>query len=135
MQPPRRAEETQGDAGHIDRLGYLQGPDDEGDQVGGHRHRLGEPHAALTVEDLVGDDAGVGHGLEVVVDVQRDGEAGLEVGLVPAWEGPPGVGGLELGGGDDALDTVIVGEGGPVEAAQLVVEETSEAQRHHGVAG
>ena len=131
---PGRAQQPQRRAGDVDRLGDLERPDDEGHQVGGHRHRLGEAHPALPVEHLVGRDGGVGHRVEVVVEVQRDGEAGLEVGLVPAREGPAGIGGLELGGGDDLLDAVVVGEGGPVEAAELVVEQAPEPQRDHRVA-
>ena len=113
---PRRAEQPQRGAGHVDRLGDLERTDDEGDQVGGHRHRLGEADPALTVDHLVGHDGRVRDGVEVVVEVQRDGEARLEVGLVPAREGPAGVGGLELGGGDHPLDAGVVGEGGAVEA-------------------
>ena len=134
MELPGRAEQPQRRAGDVDRLGDLERPDDEGHQVGGHRHRLGEAHPPLAVEDLVGHDRGVGHRVELVVEQERDGEAGLEVGLVPAREGPPGVGGLELGGGDHALGAVVVGEGGAVEAAELVVQQAPEPQRHHGVA-
>ena len=62
------------------------------------------------------------------VDHERDAEDGLQVGLVPAREGPPAVGGLHLGGGDDALGAVVVGEGRAVEAAELVVEDAAEAR-------
>ena len=115
-------------------FGDLERPDDEGHQVGGHRDRLREPHPALPVEHLVGLDGGVRHRVELLVEEERDREPCLEVGFVPAREGPTGIGGLELRGGDHPLDAVVVGEGRPVEAAQLVVEETTEAQRHHRVA-
>ena len=137
VQLPGRAEEPQRRAGHVDRLGDLERPDDERHQVGGQRHRLGEPHPALPVEHLVGLDGGVRHRVEVLVEVERDGEPGLEVGLVPAREGPPGIGGLELGGGDHPLDAVVVGEGGAVEAAELVVEAgpgTAATPRHRPAA-
>jgi hypothetical protein len=57
-----------------------------------------------------------------VVDHEGDAEHGLVLGLVPAREGPPGVGGLELGGGDDLFVTCVVDERRAVEASELVVE-------------
>ncbi len=53
-------------------------------------------------------------------------EHGLEVGLVPARERPPAVGGLHLGGGDDVLGAVVVAVRAAVEAAELVVEHAGE---------
>ena len=129
-----RAQQPERGAGDVDRLGDLERPDDERHQVGGHRHGLGEAHPALAVDHLVGRDGGVGHRVQVVVEVQGDGEAGLEVGLVPAREGPAGVGGLELRGGDDALVAVVVGEGRPVEPPELVVQLAPEPERHHRIA-
>ena len=61
------------------------------------------------------------------VDDERDLEDGLAVGLVEAGEAPPGVDGLELGGGDGLRLAVGAGVGGAVEAAQLVVEGSREA--------
>ena len=78
------------------------------------------------------DHRPVGEGGERVVDHQGDLEGGLELGLVEAGEGPPGVGRLHLGGGDDVLDAVLVGEGGPVEAVQLVVEDAGEREVQGG---
>ena len=43
-------------------------------------------------------------------------------GFVPAWECSPSIGGFKLGGGDDLLNAIGVGEGGAIEAAQFVVE-------------
>ena len=106
------------------------GPDDEGHQVGGHRHGVGEAHPAPAVVERLVDATSAA--LDTAAGRRRhegDGEAGLEVGLVPAREGPAGVGGLELGGGDDPLDAVVVGEGRAVEAAELVVEHAPEPQR------
>ena len=64
---------------------------------------------------------------QVVGHHEGDAEARFEVGLIPAGEGPPGVGGLELGGGDHLLPPVHVGEGRTVETPQLIVEHPAEA--------
>ncbi len=63
------------------------------------------------------------------VDDEGDAERRLEVGLVPARERPPAVGGLHLGGGDHVLGAAVVLERAAVEAAQLVVQRARE--RHH----
>ena len=133
---PGTVHDAQGHAVDVDRLGGLERPDDEGHQVGGHRHGVGEVHLLLAVAERDGLHLGaVGDGGEVVVDDEGDGEDGLEVGLVPAREGPAGVGGLELGGGDDVLDAVVVGEGAAVEAPQLVVEDAGEREVQCGRPG
>ena len=59
-------------------------------------------------------------------DLERDGEHRFAVGLVPAGEGPPGVGRFELGRGDDVLHAFLVPKRAPVEAAQLVVQHAGE---------
>ena len=61
-------------------------------------------------------------------------EGGLDCGLVPAWEGLPGVRGLELGDGGPALlprHRVL----GAVEAAHLIVQHARELQPQRGRAG
>jgi hypothetical protein len=70
----------------------------------------------------------VGDGEEAGLHHERDAEHGLEVGLVPARERPTAVGGLHLGGGDDAGGATGVGERGPVPAAELVVERAGEGE-------
>ncbi len=123
-----RAQQPERGARDVDRLGGLERAHDEGHEVGGHRHRVGEADAPTPVEHLVGDQGGVGHRTQVVVEVEGDGEAGFEVRFVPAREGPAGIGGLELGGGDHALDAVVVGEGRAVEPPQLVVQPAPEPE-------
>ena len=59
-------------------------------------------------------------------DLERDGEHRFAVGLVPAGEGPPGVGRFELGRGDDVLHAFLVAESAPVKAAELVVQHAGE---------
>ena len=81
---------------------------------------------AVVAAARVTSSAALESGGLIGVDHERDGEDRLEVGLVPAREGPAGVGGLELGGGDDLLDAVGVGERRPVEAVELVVEDAGE---------
>ena len=103
----REVHDAQRRAVDVDGLGDLERPDDEGHQVGRHHHGVGERDAHLAVARWrLADLGGVGDGEQVVGDHERDAEDGLEVGLVPAGEGPPGVGGLELGGGDDLLVAV-----------------------------
>ena len=59
----------------------------------------------------------------------------FSVGFVPAWKGAPGVGGLELGGGDHLPGAVHIGEKGPIEAVQLIVECSGERHGQRGGAG
>ena len=123
----RRVRDAQRRAVHVDGLGGLQRPDDEGDEVGRHLHRLGEAHLDPSLTGGGAVDLGrVRQGREVVVDDQGDLEGGLRLRLVPAGERPPGVGGLELGGGDHVAGAGVVGERRPVEAVQLVVEDAPE---------
>ena len=75
------------------------------------------------------DLGAVGDREEAGVDDERDAEHRLEVGLVPARERPPAVGGLHLGRGDHLLGAVVVGVRAAVEAAQLVVEDAGELDR------
>ncbi len=110
-------------------VGGLERPDDEGDQVRGHDHGRGEPDPAPAARlGRLLDHLAVGPGSEGVVDDQGDLEGRLEGRLVPAREGPPGVGRLHLGGGDDVLLARLVGEGRPVEAVQHVVEDAAEGE-------
>ena len=74
----------------------------------------------------------VGEGRQVLVDDQAHREGRLEIRLVPAREGPPGVGRLELGDGDDLLGAVVGRERAAVEAVQLVVEDAREAEVQAG---
>ena len=125
----RRVHDAQRRAVDVDRLGGLEGPDDERHQVGRHHHGVGEADHVAAGARRSGSratSAALETAISSSVDDQGDGEGGLEVGLVPAGEGPAGVGGLELGGGDGLLGAVVVGEGRAVEAAQLVVEHAAE---------
>ena len=132
----RGVDDPQRHPADVERLGGLQGADDEGHQVGGHHHGGGEADPALATRGggLL-DHRAVGVGGQGVVDHQGDLEGGLQLGLVPARKGPAGVGGLHLGGGDDVLDTGVVGEGRAVEAVQLVVEDAGERQVQGGRPG
>jgi hypothetical protein len=113
--PDRRGPDPEG-------LARLQLAHDERDQVGGHPDGIGELDDLLAALEPLGHHACVRHRGQVRVDDERAREDGLEVRLVPAGEGAPGVGGLELGGGQRAG-----GAGGgvlerrAVEATELVV--------------
>ena len=107
---------AQGDPVDVDRLGRLQLAHDEGDQVGRHLHGGGEAHDVLVAHPPHVHDRGVGEGIDVPGDGERDLEDGLAVGLVPARKGPAGVDRLELGGGDGVEAPRVIGEGGAVEA-------------------
>ena len=132
----RPVDDAEGDPVDVDRRGGLQRPDHEGDQVGGHDHGGGEAHPALAagLGGLLCDRA-VGVGGEALVHHEGDLEGRLELGLVEAGEGPPGVGRLHLRGGDDVVRSGLVGEGGPVEAVQLVVEDPGEGEMQGGRPG
>jgi hypothetical protein len=60
------------------------------------------------------------------LDDQGDIEDGLAVRLVPARKGPAGVDRLELRRGDGVGLPFGVGEGGAVEAPQLVIQRAGE---------
>ncbi len=123
---PRRADNPEGYAVHIDGLGHFEPADDEGHQVRRHLHGGREPDA-LFVADLVDlDDGGVGDRVEVGLHDQRDLEDGLAIRLVEAGEGAPGVHRLELGRGHCVGLAVRTCVGGTVEASQLVVERAAE---------
>jgi hypothetical protein len=126
---PRHVDHSQRGAVDVDRLGRHQRSDHERHQVGAHGDGVGEAdrHPAVAGR-LTADLAGVGDGQQVLCHHQRDREHGLEVGLVPAREGEAGVRRLHLGGADDPLDAVVVGEGAPVEPLELVVEDPPERQ-------
>ena len=120
------------DAVDVDRLGELELADDEGDQVGRHGHRVGEPDAPATVAgSLVGDLLGVGERGQLAVDHERDREDRLQIGLVPARERAASARRLELRDRDDLVVAGFVLERRSVEAAQLVVEHTAEADVQH----
>ena len=126
-------DDPQRDPVDLHRVGGLQRADDEGDQIGGHHHGGGEPDPALPVRcGALFDHGAVGEGGQGVVDHQGDLEGGLELGFIPAGEGTAGVGRLHLGGGDGVLDAGLVGEGGPVEPVELVVENAGEGQMQGG---
>ena len=86
---------------HVDRIGGHQRSDDEGHEVGGHDHGVGEAEALGAVGQrgpcLLG---GVREGGEPDGDIEGDGEDGLAIGFVEAGEGAPGIGGFELGGAE-----------------------------------
>ncbi len=129
----RAVDDPQRDAVDFERLGGLQRSDHEGDQIGRHHHGGGEPDPALPVRSgALLDHGAVGEGGEGVVDHQGDLEGGFELGFIETGEGTAGVGRLHLGGGDGVFGAGLVGEGGPVEPVELVVENAGEGQMQGG---
>ncbi len=125
----REGDYAQGDVVHHDRVGQGIGADHEGHQIRRHHHGLSERHSLAPVaEPLDRADLLVGYGGQLLVDDEGNGESSLEVRFVPAGKRPPGVGGLELGGGDDLVDAVVAPEGTAIEAAQSFVEYAGEHQ-------
>ena len=107
------------------RVGRLEGTHDEGQQVGGHLHGLGEFEAdPAVVESGPGDLGAVRVGLQALRDDHRRLEGGLQVRLVPAGEHAAGVGGLALRSGDHVLGAVFVPVDRPIQTAQLVVDDS-----------
>ena len=135
----RHVHDAQRDASDVDRLGDLERTDDERRQVGRHEHRVGETDRHLLAgrrRDRAALDLGpVRDGQQLGFDHERDAEHRLEVGLVPAGERPPAIGGLHLRRRDDLLVAVGVAERAAIEAAQLVVEHTGERDLDGVLAG
>ncbi|OPZ87099.1 MAG: hypothetical protein BWY75_01972 [bacterium ADurb.Bin425] len=139
----------------LDRSAEFQLTGRESQVVGGHQRRVGEFDALeqLRVAAVVqsgshsqfgrGADAHGGGALNlhrrqggvVVGHIEGDLEGGLHFRLVEAGEGATGVGGFELGGGNDMHLALIVRPGGTVEALQLVVELAGESQLELPLAG
>ncbi len=119
----RDVDDAERDPVDVDRVGHLEAPDDERDQVRAHDHRVGESDHGSAVGARPLDLGTVRDRGQPVFDVEGDPEHRLERGLVPARERPSTVGRLHLRRRDDVLDAVVVGVGAAVEAAQLVVED------------
>ena len=120
----------------VDRLGRLEPPDDERDEVRRHHHGVGEADTDPAVgQRRALDLRPVRHRHELGRHFECHAEAGLQVGLVPARERPPGVGGLHLSGGDHPLVAFGVGVAAPVETTQLVVEGSRERAVQRGRPG
>ena len=112
--------------------GQLEGAHDEGDQVGRHGMVSAKRTRHLPSAGAAADPAPFERAARSASTTRRDREDGLVAGLVPAREGAAGIGRLELGGGDDLVDAVVVGEGAAVEAVELVVEDAGEPERTAG---
>ena len=115
-------------AADVHGLGRLQFADHKGDQVGGHGDGVGEADHLPAVLQLFGADGGVGHRGQIRIDDQDGGEDGLERRLVPAREGPAGIGRLKLCGGEEAEVARGVLVLAAVKAAELVVESALERE-------
>ena len=131
--PAGAVDHPHGHSAAVDRAGGLHRADHEGHQVRGHHHGGGEadPHPAVG-ERLAAGLGRVGHRQEALVHHQRCREGGFQRGFVEAGEGPPGVGGLELGGGDGVGVAGVVGVAGAVEAVELIVEHPGEGDVQPG---
>ena len=99
-----RVDDPQRRAVDVDRLGDLERADDERDEVGRHRHGVGEADRAARPSP-VGSSAICSprwrRAARSPATTSVTAKIALQVGLVPAGERPAGVGRLELGGGDD----------------------------------
>ena len=120
------------DAIYIHHRCDLERAHHHGHQVGAHRHRVGERHCNTpTLTRAAGNFGTVRHSDESVVDDQSDTESGLRFWFVPARKHPPTVGGLHLGGGDDPVVAIAIGERRSVEAAQKIVDHAREGDVDH----
>ena len=113
---------------HEDRRARLELADDEGDQIGGHLHRVREHDFLLARVGQRGFAHGprVGNRGQRLVHDQRDLKDRLEPRLVPARKRAPRVGRFELRGRQRLGVPVGVRVGAAVEAAQLVVQDAGE---------
>ncbi len=114
----------------VDRLGHLEWADDERRQIRRHQHRVGKADGNLVAargrHHVALDLRPVRDREQIGFHNERDAEHGLEIGLVPAWEGAPAIGGLHLRRRDDSLVAVGISKRAAVEAPQLVVQHTGE---------
>ena len=124
--PRSRPHADQGPAGRP----LLDGPEiayDERQQIGRHHRRVAErdaPQPAGQVRLRYGER--VRDGREVRRHDEGEPELRLQRGLVPAWESPAGVRGLELRRGQMALRAVFVDVPAAVEPPQQVVQHAGE---------
>ena len=106
----------------VERVGELEPADHEADQIRRHRDRVLEADPDHPVAGRFACDLGaVRERGEPFPHDQRDAEHGLEVRLVPAREGAPRVGGLEVAGRDHVSRAVLF-VGRPVVAHEVLVE-------------
>ncbi len=129
MRLPRDVDHSDRDPGRVAWRCRLEWADDEGDEVRRHHHRVGEHDTVGAIgERRRGDLRRVRHRKQPRRSVERDREDRFRVRLVVARERSTGVGLFELGRRDEPLDTLVVGELAPVEAAELVVEDAREGE-------
>ena len=109
-------------AAHVDGIGGLEVADNEGHEVGGHLHGVGEGVAPAAVRQgfLTTRTSPQLTAMRPAGHDHRDAEDRLEVRLVEARKCPPGVRGLELGRRNGVGLARFVNERGPVEAPELV---------------
>ena len=119
----------QGNAVHVHRIGQLERTNHPRDEVRRRGDRVVEPDGRLPIgRGLPANLRRIRHCDEALLDDQRDREHGLQVGLVPAGEGPPGVGRLEVRRGDRPGSTVGVGVRRRVEPHEPLVQDPGELQ-------
>ena len=110
--------------------------DDDADQIRRHHHGVGEPDAnEPRIGGLTTDLGRVRERGHVLGDHQRQRERRLQIGLVPAREVAPGVGGLEVRRDDDVLGAGIVGVARAVHPLHEIAEPARELQSQRVLAG
>jgi hypothetical protein len=132
----RDVDDAQRHTADVDRFGGLEVTDHHRHEVRRHHDRVLEPDRHLAVLGALARGLGaVRHRHQFGVDHEREAEHRLQLGLVPAREGAPAVGGLHLAGRDHLLVAVGVDVGGAVPAAQTVVEDAGEHHLDRHLAG
>ena len=94
---PLRSDDSGGNAASVDGFGRFERADDEREQISRHLHRLGKlEFDPAVIQGSPAQLSCIGVRLEAAGSDDRGLEGGLEVGLVPAWKHPSGVGCLTL---------------------------------------
>ena len=130
-------DDAQRHAVDVDRLGGLERPDDEGDEVGRHHHgrREADPRAPVGRRRLADD-------LRAFETAKRPSATSSVISKTALRSGSSKQGKARRASvasnwvvAITCSVPLVVGEGRPVEAVQLVVEDALEAEPQRGLAG
>ena len=122
-----RVNDPERHAADIHGVGRLERTHDERHQVRRHDHRVLEHHPLSSVAEIGFRDRRTVRDHELTRwNNKCHTERRLERWLVETRERPPGVGALELRGGDRVLYAIVVSKRRTIETAELIVQDSCE---------